>query len=40
VDEFGRYRGGLRSTGIRPTFLERLADQGIAVPPTLFDGHS
>ena len=40
VDEFGRYRGALRSTGIRPTFLERLADQGISVPPGLFDGHS
>jgi pilus assembly protein CpaF len=37
VDEFGRYRGSLRSTGIRPTFLQHLADQGIATPPGLFD---
>jgi Flp pilus assembly protein, ATPase CpaF len=37
VDEFGRYRGSLRSTGIRPTFIERLADQGIRLPNELFD---
>jgi pilus assembly protein CpaF len=37
VDEHGRYRGHLRSTGIRPLFLQRLADQGIAPPAGLFD---
>jgi pilus assembly protein CpaF len=36
VDEYGRFRGALRSTGIRPTFLQRLADQGIAAPAGLF----
>jgi pilus assembly protein CpaF len=36
VDEYGRYRGALRSTGIRPTFLQGLADQGIATPTDLF----
>jgi pilus assembly protein CpaF len=36
VDEHGYYRGTLRSTGIRPLFLERLADQGIPVPTDLF----
>jgi pilus assembly protein CpaF len=38
VDEHGRYRGQLRSTGIRPTFLQHLHDQGISVPATLFAG--
>jgi pilus assembly protein CpaF len=37
VDSYGRYLGTLRSTGIRPTFLQRLADQGIAAPVGLFD---
>ena len=36
VDEYGRFRGTLRSTGIRPTFLQRLADQGIPAPAGLF----
>jgi pilus assembly protein CpaF len=36
MDEHGRYRGTLRSTGLRPGFLERLSDRGIAVPPALF----
>lgn len=36
VDEYGRYRGHLRSTGIRPAFLQRLADQGIPAPVSLF----
>jgi pilus assembly protein CpaF len=36
LDEHGRFRGGLRSTGIRPTFVERLSDQGVAVPSGLF----
>jgi pilus assembly protein CpaF len=37
VDDYGRYRGTLRSTGIRPSFLQRLADQGIAAPPGMFE---
>ena len=36
VDEQGRYLGELRSTGLRPRFLQRLTDQGISVPPGLF----
>ena len=32
VDEHGRFRGTLRSTGIRPSFIQKLADQGIAAP--------
>jgi pilus assembly protein CpaF len=36
VDEDGRYRGTLRSTGLRPRFIDTLADRGIIVPPSLF----
>jgi pilus assembly protein CpaF len=36
IDEAGRFRGHLKSTGIRPTFSERLADHGIHLPPELF----
>jgi pilus assembly protein CpaF len=36
VDEQGRYRGALRSTGLRPRFLDTLADRGVALPPGIF----
>src|SRR3954449_11495738 len=36
IDEEGRFRGGLKSTGIRPSFSEKLNDYGIALEPTLF----
>ncbi len=36
LDENGKFRGHLKSTGIRPTFSERLADHGIHLPPELF----
>jgi pilus assembly protein CpaF len=36
IDEEGRFRGGLRSTGIRPSFSEKLSDFGIALEPSLF----
>ncbi len=36
IDENGRFRGGLISTGIRPKFLERLSDHGIELPPAMF----
>ncbi len=36
VDADGTYRGTLRGTGLRPRFVERLADRGIAVPPEIF----
>jgi pilus assembly protein CpaF len=35
-DQFGRHQGGLRSTGLRPKFLDTLADHGIAVPLDMF----
>jgi len=38
TDERGRHRGTLRSTGLRPLFLDRLADRGIHVPPGIFSG--
>jgi pilus assembly protein CpaF len=36
IDDDGRFRGQLRSNGIRPSFSERLADYGIALDPSLF----
>jgi pilus assembly protein CpaF len=33
VDEHGAYRGELRSTGLRPHFLEWLADRGVRISP-------
>jgi pilus assembly protein CpaF len=36
VDGRGRHRGALRPTGLRPRFLDVLADRGIALPPALF----
>ena len=36
IDGRGRFRGAVQPTGIRPRCLERLADQGIGVDPTLF----
>jgi pilus assembly protein CpaF len=36
VDEQGRHRGTLRTTGLRPRFIDTLADRGISVPPGLF----
>jgi pilus assembly protein CpaF len=36
IDENGHFRGGLKSTGIRPSFSEKLNDYGIALEPSLF----
>jgi pilus assembly protein CpaF len=33
VDENGAYRGELRSTGLRPRFIESLADRGVLISP-------
>jgi pilus assembly protein CpaF len=35
-DEYGRPKGELRSTGLRPRFSEELADHGITLPAELF----
>ena len=36
IDEEGRFLGGLRSTGLRPRFIDKLAERGIAVSPEVF----
>jgi pilus assembly protein CpaF len=36
IDEFGHPVGQLRSTGLRPKFLEKITAQGIQVDPTVF----
>ncbi|HET6741641.1 MAG TPA: CpaF family protein [Kribbella sp.] len=36
VDEGGWFRGTLRSTGLRPAFLDRLTDRGIRLPQRIF----
>jgi pilus assembly protein CpaF len=38
TDDRGRHRGTLRGTGLRPLFLNRLADRGVQVPPGIFRG--
>jgi pilus assembly protein CpaF len=35
-DDSGRSRGALKSTGLRPKFLEKLADNGVTVDPGTF----
>jgi thymidine kinase len=39
VDPTGRYRGQLKSTGIRPRFSEKLADVGITLKAELFESN-
>jgi pilus assembly protein CpaF len=36
VDGDGKYLGSLRATGVRPVFVHKLADAGIALPAGLF----
>lgn len=36
VDEHGRFRGHLKATGVRPKFVEKLADLGIRLGPEVF----
>jgi pilus assembly protein CpaF len=36
VDENGRPAGGLRSTGLRPKFLDKLSEAGVHVDPRMF----
>ena len=36
VDDNGRYLGTLQPTGIRPKFIERLAEHGVHVDPAVF----
>jgi pilus assembly protein CpaF len=36
VDEDGRFLGSLRSTGLRPRFVQTLADRGVRLPAAMF----
>jgi pilus assembly protein CpaF len=36
IDEEGRFLGTLKSTGLRPRFLDRLQERGVTVPPEVF----
>jgi len=36
VDDEGRFRGRLKSTGLRPKFLDKLTERGIPVDSALF----
>jgi pilus assembly protein CpaF len=36
MDEEGRFRGRLKSTGLRPKFLDKLAERGVQVDPDIF----
>ncbi len=38
ADAHGRHRGTLRATGLRPMFVNKLADRGIHVPLEIFSG--
>ena len=38
LDPDGRFLGVLKSTGIRPSFGERLANHGISLDQSLFSG--
>jgi pilus assembly protein CpaF len=36
IDEEGRFRGRLKSTGLRPKFLDKLAERGVYLDPEVF----
>jgi pilus assembly protein CpaF len=36
VDDEGKFRGHLKATGLRPNFLDKLAERGVYVDPELF----
>jgi pilus assembly protein CpaF len=40
IDEEGKFLGHLKSTGIRPSFGDRLANNGIALDSSLFGGEA
>jgi pilus assembly protein CpaF len=37
IDPDGRYKGHLKSSGIRPSFSEHLQNLGITLPAELFE---
>lgn len=36
TDSNGRFKGALQPTGLRPTFMEKLAEHGLELPPKVF----
>jgi len=36
LDENGRFKGRLKATGLRPTFLDKLQDRGVHIDPAIF----
>lgn len=36
IDDSGRFKGSIKSTGIRPKFIQKLQDMGIALPVDIF----
>jgi pilus assembly protein CpaF len=36
IDENGKFLGSLKSTGLRPRFIDKLAERGVAVPREIF----
>jgi pilus assembly protein CpaF len=36
IDENGRFLGSLKSTGLRPRFLDKIAERGVSVAPEIF----
>jgi pilus assembly protein CpaF len=36
IDEEGKYRGQLVATGLRPKFMEHLAERGVTIPAEVF----
>jgi pilus assembly protein CpaF len=37
MDSTGRYRGRVKSTGLRPHFMEKLRNYGIDIPAEVFE---
>ena len=36
IDENGKFLGSLKSTGLRPRFIDKLAERGVSVPREVF----
>jgi pilus assembly protein CpaF len=36
IDDEGKFRGQMKATGLRPRFMDRLAERGVAVPAEVF----
>jgi pilus assembly protein CpaF len=36
IDDEGKFRGQMKATGLRPRFMDRLAERGVAIPAEVF----